>query len=101
MTQCSIGRTLWSISVLGAVLLTAATPPSAAQDIGDVSEGHRLAETWCVNCHIVAPNSRGGTEQWSADIYRGCTHEIDDPLVSSRVSADAAQSDARSASEPS
>ena len=61
MTQCSIGRTLWAVSVLGAVLLTAATSPTAAQDIGDVSEGHRLAETWCVNCHIVAPDSRGGT----------------------------------------
>lgn len=48
MTQCSIGPTFWAVSVLGAVLLTAATSPTAAQDIGDASEGHQLAATWCL-----------------------------------------------------
>jgi mono/diheme cytochrome c family protein len=40
--------------------LVALTAPAAAQtDIGDPQAGRRLAETWCANCHRVAPAGPG------------------------------------------
>jgi len=63
MMHCrrNVGRTWWSIPVLGAILLTTAPQRAAAQETGDPSEGHRLAQGWCVNCHVVDPGSRSGT----------------------------------------
>jgi len=63
MTQCSryTGRTSSFVAVIAAILLLASSPFAVAQDAGDVSQGHRLAEKWCVNCHVVAPDSRSGT----------------------------------------
>lgn len=43
------------------VALLAATPiPLAAQEIGDVAAGSRLAATWCSSCHIVTPSAQTG-----------------------------------------
>src|SRR6478609_209609 len=63
MTQCSpnTGRTAWFVTAIAAILLLASSPLAVAQDAGDVSQGRRLAEKWCVNCHVVAPDSRSGT----------------------------------------
>ncbi len=40
-------------------------PPSAASraadEIGDPTEGHRIASTWCVNCHVIDPASHAAT----------------------------------------
>lgn len=35
--------------------------PAMAQVNGDPAEGHRLAETWCTNCHIVDRSAVSGT----------------------------------------
>ncbi|MDR3539000.1 MAG: cytochrome c [Acetobacteraceae bacterium] len=40
---------------MAALLLVAAICPVAAQDLGDVATGRRLAETWCGECHTVTP----------------------------------------------
>ncbi|MBS0640456.1 MAG: c-type cytochrome [Acetobacteraceae bacterium] len=53
----------------GSIILTAAVwaalftwpLPAGAQDIGDADAGKRIAETWCVNCHVVAPGQARGT----------------------------------------
>jgi mono/diheme cytochrome c family protein len=42
-------------------LLLAAAPPVAAQTIGDPDAGRTLAETWCVNCHVVTQSQSQGT----------------------------------------
>lgn len=40
-------------------LLALALPAVAQTDAGDVQEGRRVAETWCANCHRVAPGGPG------------------------------------------
>jgi cytochrome c len=46
--------------LFGAILLTALTSSAMAEDVGDVTAGHRLAETWCANCHVVDRASKSG-----------------------------------------
>lgn len=50
-----------AIALLHAILLGASALPSAAQEIGDLAGGRRLAETWCSTCHVVIPTSQLGT----------------------------------------
>jgi len=43
-----------------AALLTGAGQVRA-QDAGDVDAGRKIAQTWCINCHVVAPGQSQGT----------------------------------------
>ena len=43
-----------SLLWLGAMLALAV--PAAAQQTGDPAEGRRLAERWCISCHVVEAN---------------------------------------------
>jgi mono/diheme cytochrome c family protein len=45
-------------AALGLALLAASVARATAQD---AVAGCRLAETWCVNCHVVGPGSQSGT----------------------------------------
>lgn len=36
-----------------------AAAPAWAQEPGDARAGRRLAETWCANCHRIAPDGPG------------------------------------------
>lgn len=42
-----------------AVLMGAALPAAAQVEPGDPGAGRRLAETWCANCHRIAPGGPG------------------------------------------
>ncbi len=53
---------LAGIPLLTAILLAAAIPKVAAQDIGDVRAGHQLAQTWCSSCHVVDPAPQRGVD---------------------------------------
>jgi cytochrome c2 len=58
-------------SALSAAIVAAL--PGAAFAAGDAASGLTLAKTWCVTCHIVAPNVAGGDNaqsQQSADRRR-------------------------------
>src|SRR6185437_2444271 len=46
--------------LVAAILLAASPCPLAAQEIGNVATGKRLAETWCSSCHIVTPTAPSG-----------------------------------------
>jgi mono/diheme cytochrome c family protein len=54
-----IGRALVSC-----ILLTAADGEHSAALAADASHGKALAQVWCANCHLVAPDQR----QASADV---------------------------------
>lgn len=45
---------------LVSVQLMGATLPVAAQEVGDVEAGGRLAARWCSSCHIVGPTTQQG-----------------------------------------
>ncbi len=47
--------------VAGLAALLACPAPASAQDVGDVDAGRQIAETWCINCHVVAPSQTRGT----------------------------------------
>lgn len=42
---------------LALALLAAA--PAWAQEVGDPRAGRRMSETWCANCHRIAPDGPG------------------------------------------
>jgi mono/diheme cytochrome c family protein len=44
-------------ALLAATLLAMMSFRLAAQEIGDIPTGKRLAETWCSSCHIVTPSA--------------------------------------------
>jgi len=41
------------------LMLVAIATPALAQDVGDARAGRQLAETWCANCHRIAPTGPG------------------------------------------
>jgi mono/diheme cytochrome c family protein len=55
------GLNLRFTSIFGAMLLATVALPVVAQGVGDPAEGHRIAEKWCLNCHVVAADARSGT----------------------------------------
>ena len=61
MILCRIAqRTRSRVALTTAAILAASSFSLAAQEIGDVVAGKRLAETWCSSCHIVAPSAQAG-----------------------------------------
>ena len=61
MILCRIAqRTRSRVALTTAAILAASSFYLAAQEIGDVVSGKRLAETWCSSCHIVAPSAQAG-----------------------------------------
>ncbi len=50
-----------AVPLLAASLLAAPLCSVAAQDIGDVTAGGKLAETWCSGCHVVDPTAQRGS----------------------------------------
>ena len=46
---------------LAVALLLGLAAPALAQDVGDADSGRKIAQTWCVNCHVVAPGQTQGT----------------------------------------
>jgi mono/diheme cytochrome c family protein len=50
-----------AVKLFGAAFLVAASNAAVAQDAGDTAAGHRLAETWCGNCHVVGSEQKQGT----------------------------------------
>ena len=50
------------IPLLAAIILVAAIPRAASQDIGDVAAGRQLAQTWCSSCHVVDPAPQRGVD---------------------------------------
>jgi mono/diheme cytochrome c family protein len=53
---------LAGIPLLTAILLGATIPRVAAQDIGDIAAGYRLAQTWCSSCHLIDPAAQRGVD---------------------------------------
>jgi mono/diheme cytochrome c family protein len=53
-------RTRSRVALTAATILAASSFSLAAQEIGDVVAGKRLAETWCSSCHVVAPSAQAG-----------------------------------------
>lgn len=43
------------------MILTPSMRQAVAQDAGTPEAGHKLAQTWCVNCHVIDPTQRQGT----------------------------------------
>lgn len=41
------------------ILTLFAAAPVWAQEVGDARAGRRMAETWCANCHRIAPGGPG------------------------------------------
>jgi cytochrome c len=56
------GLGLAGVPLLTAMLLGSAIPSVAAQDIGDLAAGRRLAQTWCSSCHQVDPSPQRGVD---------------------------------------
>jgi len=50
-----------AVPLLAACLLAAPLRSVAAQEIGDVTAGRKLAETWCSSCHVVDPTAQRGS----------------------------------------
>ena len=48
------------LGALVGALLAGPTLPVAAQEVGDVQAGGRLAARWCSSCHIVGPTAQQG-----------------------------------------
>lgn len=42
-------------------LALASVAPASAQDAGDADAGRKIAQTWCINCHVVAPGQTRGS----------------------------------------
>ncbi len=42
-------------------LTLAAVAPASAQDAGDPDAGQKIAQTWCINCHVVGPGQTQGS----------------------------------------
>ena len=42
-------------------LLSALPHQLAAQEIGNITAGRQLAETWCRSCHLISPDAASGT----------------------------------------
>ena len=55
-------RGLWLLLALLLIflLLTATFSSLRAQEVGDAVTGHRLAQTWCVSCHVVDSGQQSG-----------------------------------------
>ena len=47
--------------MVGLAVVLAGVAPTMAQDTGDVDAGRQIAQTWCINCHVVAPGQSQGT----------------------------------------
>jgi mono/diheme cytochrome c family protein len=45
------GYPTFAILLIG-LPLAAAINPAAAQGVGDLAAGHKLADTWCSSCHL-------------------------------------------------
>ena len=51
-----------SFVMSGAIGLAALLGVTArAQNTGDADAGRKIAQTWCINCHVVAPGQVQGT----------------------------------------
>ena len=48
------------VRLIAAILLVGSPFPLAAQEIGDLTTGKQLAESWCSSCHVVTPSSQSG-----------------------------------------
>jgi mono/diheme cytochrome c family protein len=44
-----------------ATIVVLSTRLASAQDAGDPAAGHKLAQTWCANCHVIDTAQRQGT----------------------------------------
>lgn len=44
-----------------AMIIAFTAQQAAAQTEGDPDAGRKLAQTWCDNCHVVAPSQQQGT----------------------------------------
>lgn len=52
----------FAVTVLSSLMLLACPSHQVrAQEIGDVSAGRHLAETWCASCHVVTAKADSGT----------------------------------------
>ncbi|MBB5690169.1 cytochrome c [Roseomonas alkaliterrae] len=51
-----------------AILAATALPAAAQTEPGDPLAGRRLAETWCANCHQLAPGMRGPASDAAAPL---------------------------------
>jgi mono/diheme cytochrome c family protein len=63
MTRCNLpSPRLWDLTATLALMLAlASVGPAVAQDAGDADAGRKIAETWCINCHVVAPGQTRGS----------------------------------------
>jgi mono/diheme cytochrome c family protein len=50
----------WVTAAAVALLASGLAGAAAAQEAGDPAAGRRLAQTWCANCHVVAPGGAAG-----------------------------------------
>jgi mono/diheme cytochrome c family protein len=49
------------LALVMGTLLSALPHRAAAQEIGDIAAGRRLAETWCSSCHLIGPDAANAT----------------------------------------
>jgi mono/diheme cytochrome c family protein len=50
-----------AVPLLAVAALIGTSFGAVAQEAGDVEAGHKLAGTWCSDCHIVGPEQQHGT----------------------------------------
>ncbi len=52
----------WAASlVLAMAVLIGSMPQATAEELGDTDAGHRLAQTWCSNCHVIDREQQRGS----------------------------------------
>lgn len=52
--------TLITWIALAGLLIVAGTRIARAEEYGDPAEGHRLAQQWCSNCHVIERSAQSG-----------------------------------------
>jgi mono/diheme cytochrome c family protein len=52
---------LIALLLQAAVIVVFTAQQASAQTEGDPDAGRKLAQTWCENCHVVAPSQQRGT----------------------------------------
>ena len=50
-------------TVLALAILAPLAGVARADDVGPVAAGKNIAQTWCINCHVIAPNQARGSDQ--------------------------------------
>lgn len=96
----ALDRAVCAMPLLVMVLLAGWPRQADAQEIGDITAGRHLSETWCSSCHLVEAGATSGVSNGGRHSWASRAPEIDHGPVPAGLPADAARSYARPAAEP-